>query len=233
MPRHDDLAASGSLTSYDQVDTARSASRCTPSPRSPPPVGTTETGDTVTVLTQGDQLGEAVTLLISHPPPAPSASWRRTALAPRPPCAALLVFRPPLIRPAPPVDIFGGLAHNPPPLLPPISSLGSIHPLNQLLQRGATTPLHLPSRSQHSQHPLGQASKLAQATLAPRCTYLHYLHYLQKSNVTDPAASSRAASPLLCPFSPCLDRQSNCRESLTECCLLAGSPPIAPHRRGG
>jgi hypothetical protein len=40
MPRGDDLAASGSLASCDQVDTARSsASRCTPSPRSPPPAG--------------------------------------------------------------------------------------------------------------------------------------------------------------------------------------------------
>jgi hypothetical protein len=142
MPRRDDLATSGSLASCDQFDTARSASRCTPSPRSPPPVGTNETGDT----------GEAVTLLISHPPPASSASRRRTALAPWQPYAALLVLPSASDSASSPVDISGGLAIPPPLSSPRSQAFGSIHPLNQLLQRGATTPLHLPSRSQRSQH---------------------------------------------------------------------------------
>jgi hypothetical protein len=170
MPRRDDLAASGSLASSDHFDTACSASRCTPSPRSPigarrshrqwEPLTTTEMRDTLTVVAEGDQLGESVNIT-----PA-SCLLRVVATAGSRPlaalCCAALFFRPPLIRPPPQSISLIPWPHPSPDLPPPRSQ--ALDPLNQLEQRGATTPLRLPS---HSQQRLLQASELAQATLAP------------------------------------------------------------------
>jgi hypothetical protein len=134
------------------------------------------------------------------------ASWSVAALA-------LLVLPSAVDSVSSPVDILGH---------PPISSLGSTEPAFPA-QRCATTTVLYPPRlhaalcTLHS-HSLQQASFLAPSHPGTQSCRT-YLHYLQESNVTDPAACSRAASLLLCPFSPCLDRQSSSRESLRECCL--------------